>query len=211
MDDLNETKLSILNLLKSEKLTTKELAKKTNTTMANISQQLKNLEFMKLVKKTKNTGTGSRAQKDRRVFYELLENKLYIKKISSNYVGYEEIKNDSFNDFLSNLMLTNFEGRKHLLKFFLTLKDTSNMESLALLNSQQEEIHILIISKEIKYFREKSSEEIEVFGVKKKLVFWSHTFEEFLEGVEKKDEYFLEKLSNAKVLIDKKTRLGKLK
>ena len=86
---LTGTKWEILELLSKEKLSPLDLANKLNTTIANISQQLRLLETANLIKKEK---TGQIKPGKPRTLYSLAEDYAFITILSKGLAKKKLIK-----------------------------------------------------------------------------------------------------------------------
>ena len=86
---LTGTKWEILELLASKPLSPLELAKKLNTTIANISQQLRLLQTAGLVKKQR---TGSAKPGKPRMLFSLSNNYAFITVLSKGFAKKKLIK-----------------------------------------------------------------------------------------------------------------------
>lgn len=214
-EDFIETELSgskwmILKALTKEPLSPKQVAQKLGTTIANSSQQLKLLEAYGYVKKVKvDRGKGARQKKDVRILYSLNKNKSWLTSLSPLRVIRKDIKQNSETLLLQNLLLLELKETYHLLKFVVEFDNFfDKVENLFFLRKEDSgkvvEIHLLVISEEVGLFREhKSSEDVLLNGQLVKLRFWSHTSKEFLEGLNRKEKYFLDLASSATLIYEK--------
>lgn len=190
--ELNETKWALLSQLVQEPLSPKELADLTKTSIANTSQQLKLLEAQGFLKKVKNKGISSRNERDARVLYSLSKNMTWITHISKEKVEKKELK--SPDNFLLNLLLYDIKNTRHVAKFFLDREDVlKKIQCLFYLHCINQEIHFVIITESLDFFR-KENHSFEVLHNDKKITikFWSHSKAEFKDGLAKKEEYFVD-------------------
>ena len=189
--DLTQAKWELVKILSKKEMTPTELAKKLGTSIPNISQQLTILEAKGFLTKKKNL------RKEKRVTYKLNKEKTGIIMLSQNPKR-KEITIDEETKYLLNIIINEIKHKKELINFYFQNQELiKKAEILAVFDETQNEIHILIITKNLKYFREQSN--IEITG--KKLIFWSHTKEEVTQGLKNKEDYFEQKIKNSKYLI----------
>jgi len=190
--ELTETKWALLKELERGPLSPKELADLTSTSIANASQQLKLLEAQGYLKKIKKKEINTRAKRDARVLYSLSKNKTWITKISKNLVSKKEIRNAE--EFLVNLMLCDLKDLMHVIKFFIEREDLfKKIQCLYYLQTLNHEIHFLIITDNLDFFR-KDNHSFEVKHQNKSvnIKFWSHSSVELKEGLEKGEVYYVD-------------------
>ncbi len=190
--DLTETKWSFIKELENGTLSPKELANLTNTSIANTSQQLKLLEAQGFLKKIKNKGVNTRQKRDARVLYSIAKQKVWVSRIDKARVERKELKN--VDDYLLNLLLCDIKDVRHVAKFFLEREDLMNkIKCLYYLQTINEEIHFLIITNELDFFR-RDNHSFDVFFNKKKVVikFWSHSLEELKKGLKNSEAYYVD-------------------
>lgn len=190
--EFSETKWSLLKQLEKEPLSPKELADLTNTSIANASQQLKLLEAQGFLKKIKNKGTNSRHKRDARILYSLSKQTTWLTQISKEKVERKELKNAD--TLLLNLLLCDIKNIKQVVKFFLEREDLlKHIQCLYYLHSINQEVHFVIITENLDFFRKENHSFESVFDNKKIIIkFWSHSVNEFEEGLNKKEEYFID-------------------
>jgi DNA-binding MarR family transcriptional regulator len=213
---LTDSKWQLLKELSNKETTPSELAEKTNTSLANISQQLRLLEaygIVKKEKKEKNLGPGKP-----KTNYSINKEIINLTYISKN----ETFKKNLELDFLQKAILKSmiFEGNNYafyLQRFLLTTKEViENCDYIGLVSKKNEEINLLLITEEIKLIREKYSTH-EITGMenkKKKIACWTHNLKEIEEGIRTESEYFKELIFNTKTIKDKggfENKLKKLK
>lgn len=198
--DFPESKWFLLKELERGPLSPKELADLTNTSIANTSQQLKLLEAQGYLKKVKKKGNFSRQDRDARVLYELSKPKIWITKISNSHVDRKLLKNS--NDFLLNLMLCDIKDISHVVKFFLNREDLfKKIDCIYFLQTMNTEVHFLVITNELDFFRKDNhSFSVDFSGKTINIKFWSHSFEEFKQGLTKSEPYFIDLTKKAQVV-----------
>lgn len=204
------TKWEILKELSLHPLSPKQLAENMNTTIANMSQQLKLLEAYGYVKsKRVDKGVGGRAKNDgNRIIYYLSKNTSIITIIGQHITAKKEIKLTPYNLLIFNTIMADLkEEGLCILKFCLVHENLLNvMDALLYIKHENAELHLLVITENPGSFRnEKSSIQIECpLTGKKTIKFWSHTIEEFKAGLSNKEKYFLEQHKNSVLLYEKK-------
>ncbi|MFT4261044.1 MAG: ArsR family transcriptional regulator [Candidatus Woesearchaeota archaeon] len=207
LEDLTITKWDIIKELSKKPSGPKELAEKIGSTTSNISQQLKLLEAQGyLNKKRIDQGKGSRKKNAARIIYSINQNKTYIVNLGLN-TKIKEIQQTTHNNLIINLILNDLDINP-ILKFYLNHKKLfEKVDALLYLETKNNETHLLVITDQIQEFREKNSLELE----DSKIIFWSHTLQEIKEGIQKKEEYFVEKIKKSKILYDKNNTYAKIK
>ncbi|MFP4568207.1 MAG: MarR family transcriptional regulator [Candidatus Woesearchaeota archaeon] len=199
--ELTETKWALLKELERGPLSPKELATLTDTSIANTSQQLKLLEAQGFLKRVKNKGVKAREIRDVRILYSISKPKILLTKISKDFVNRQEVKN--VDDFFVNLLLCDLKELKHILKFFFDRSDLfDKIKCMFYLQTLSNEVHFLIITDELDFFR-KDNHSFEVIYNNKKLIikFWSHSFDELKKGLDSKEIYYVDLVKNATPLI----------
>ena len=190
--DLTDTKWSLLKELEKGPLSPKELSDLTNTSIANTSQQLKLLEAQGFLKKIKNKGINARKNRDARILYSIAKQKVWVSKIDKNRVDRKELKN--VDEYLLNLLLCDIKDVRHVAKFFLDREDLAEkIKCLYYLQTLNQEIHFLIVTNDLEFFR-KDNHSFDVFFEKKKVTmkFWSHSLEELRRGLKNNEFYFVD-------------------
>ena len=212
-EQITGIKWDIIEQLSKKTLSPKELADNLNTTIANVSQQLKLLEAYGYVKKKKNDqGKGSRKQEDRRTLYSLAKTTATITNIQPSNTRRAEVKTNPLNQLMINLLLLDLkENAEPILGFFMAHKDlVEKIDAAYLLEQKQDETHILIITEKTDIFRvEKSRLEVNVGNKKYVVVFWSHTLAEFVDGLKRGESYFWNQWKRSRFLIETKIGVSK--
>ena len=212
-DDYNNeefagSKWLILKELSEKPASPKQLSEKLDTTIANMSQQLKLLEAYGYVKKNRiDKGKGGRKGRISRIVYSIEKNQVILTSIQPNFVMKKELRTTAENQYIVNLLLIDpKECTPFLLKFPLNHEKLFNLiDALFFLRLEKEDIHLLVITENLTEFRnEKSKLEIEYAGKKKNLRFWSHSLPELKEGLQRKEKYFTDQMSVATLLYEKK-------
>ena len=190
--ELSETKWSFLKELEKGPLSPKELAELTNTSIANASQQLRLLEAQGFLKKLKQKGNNIRQERDARILYSIAKQKVWVTKISKDYVDEKELK--SPDNFLINLLLLDIKESKHILKFFLNNEEIQQkMSCLFYLQTWNDEIHFLVVTDKLDFFRsENHSFNVTHNNKTLTIKFWSHSVNELKEGLKNNEVYYVD-------------------
>jgi len=206
-------KWDIIQQLSLQSMTPKEISEKLGTTIANASQQLKLLEAYGYVKKKRiDLGKGSRKQNDRRIVYSIARNTTTITNIGSFNTKRAEIKTHPLHSLMINLLLMDLqENAEPILELYISKKDIfDSVEALFLLEQKQNETHLLIITEKTDIFRtEKSKITIDVGQKEHTIIFWSHSFSEFIEGIKRRESYYLNQWKKSKLLLEIKQGVRK--
>lgn len=212
-EQITGTKWDIIEQLSKETLSPKELSEKLNTTIANVSQQLKLLEAYGYLKKKKtDQGKGSRKQTDRRTLYSLAKTTTTITNIQQSNTKRAEVKTHPLHQLMINLLLLDQkENAEPILELYMAHKDlVEKIDAIYLVEQKHEETHLLIITDNTNIFRvEKSRLELVIGQKKHVIVFWSHTLVEFIEGLRRQESYFLNQWKKAKLLLETKIGVSK--
>lgn len=171
----------ILKLLAKRERGTSELAELLSTSPAHISQQLRNLEFGGLVckKRTPEARTHHvHAIIGERAHFTYLSSQCALKMLVTE-------KQQLF----FHVVLIHPLGIP-LLTCMLQEKDILQTGVVVcVLNREQPEL--LLIHSTIDSYRQRSKREVYIGGHTHTISLWSHTKEEYLEGIRAKNEYFL--------------------
>ncbi|MCC7574679.1 ArsR family transcriptional regulator [Candidatus Woesearchaeota archaeon] len=199
--DFSGTKWVLLKQLEKEPLSPKELASLTSTSVANASQQLKLLEAQGYLKKIKIKGDYTRKDRDARILYSISKPMVWISKIGKDYVNRKEIKNPD--NFLFNLLLCDLKDAMPVLKFFLNKEELfKRINCLFYLQTINNEIHFLIVTDDLDFFRKEHHSSEVLFDNKKHVVkFWSHSVDELKVGLERNEHYFVDLIKRAEIVL----------
>jgi hypothetical protein len=202
------SKWLILKELSAKPSSPKQLAERLNTTIANMSQQLKLLDAYGYVKKNRvDRGKEGRKNRNSRILFSINKNLILLTSIQPASVTRKEIKPTPENIFFSALMLLEFkEEYLFLSKFYIDNQKLFGLiDALFYLRTEKDDIHLLVLTEDLAEFREtKSKLDVEIGGKIRHIRFWSHTIAEFREGLMRKEKYFIDHKNNAKLLFEKK-------
>ncbi|HJX05355.1 MAG TPA: hypothetical protein VJ461_01455 [Candidatus Nanoarchaeia archaeon] len=193
-----------------------EIAKKTGQSIANTTQQLALLEAYEIVKKVKLEKQKKPGKP--KTPYALNQEILAFSFLKPGLAEKSVIKlreTDMFPKFVLNAYFTLSEENHYpIVKYVCESDLLKKADSIAFLRSNEKEIELFIITEQqLHDFREKYSNFhiTDLDGKTKKIISWSHNRKEVEEGLEKKDEYFVNLVKNTKELIDKKGALKELR
>jgi hypothetical protein len=219
-DLLTKSRWSILKELAKSDKSACEIAKKTNQSIANTSQQLAILEAYNLVRKAKQEQEKAKPVKagkprtpyclSQEIFaFSFLKPGMAEKSI----IRFREA--DLFPKFILNAYFTlKEEDHYPIIKYVCESEIIKKADCIAFLKSNEKEIELFVITdQQLHDFREKFSN-VHITGLDgktKKIISWSHNRKEVEEGLGKKEEYFMNLVKNSKELIDKKDQLKELK
>jgi len=214
-DLLTKSKWNILKELAKGEKSAVEIAKKTGQSIANVTQQLQLLEAYNLVKKAKQE-KGKKPGKPRTPY--ILNQEIFVASMLKPGIADKKLLKlkdlDDCHKFLLNLFfIVNSEDHYYLIKFACITDILKKADIITYLKADDKEIEIMIVTEQIKEVREKySNMGIEGFdGKTKKIISWSHNKKEVEEGLERKEEYFVNLIKNSKELIDKKETIKELR
>ncbi len=179
-----------------------KIAKETGKSIAFIGQQLALMEANGFIKQTKQ-------KKDQNTFvgkpprsYEIAKEMNIMISIGSDEVSMQTITPSHLDKYrLSTLMVSNNEDIYFLQKLYYTHDAFfSIIQSVGILESTPTEIHLFVISTDVETIRkEKSSIKMtSPEGMTKTFILWAHTVEEIREGLKRREDYFVDKITKAK-------------
>lgn len=219
-DLLTKTKWSILKELAKGDKSAVEIARKTNQSTANVTQQLVILEAHNLVKKAKQEQKEQKPKKPGKpkTPYGLSQELFAFSFLKPGLAEKSVIKlreADLFPKFVLNAYFTLKEEDQYpVVKYVCESDILKKAESISFLKSNDKEIELFVITEEqLHEFREKFSNYHVgcLDGKTKKIISWSHNKKEVEEGLEKKEEYFVNLVKNSKELVDKKESLKRFR
>jgi len=216
-DLLTKTKWGILKELAKGDKSAVEIAKKAGQSTANVTQQLVILEAHGLVKKSKKEEKQKKPGKPKTPYS--LNQEIFAFSFLKPGMAEKSIirirEADLFPKFILNAYFTlKEEDHYPIVKYACESEILKKADSIGFLQSNEKEIELFVITEEqLHDFREKYSNYhvLGLDGKTKKIISWSHNKKEVEEGLEKKEEYFVNLVKNSKELVDKKESLKKLK
>ncbi|MBU1321570.1 MAG: winged helix-turn-helix domain-containing protein [Nanoarchaeota archaeon] len=215
---LSKSRWKILKELAKAPRSAVEIAKKTSQSVANVTQQLQLLEAYHLIKKASDEKDPKEHKPGKPKTRYLLSQEILLTTVLKSGIAEKKVlkfkEADDFQKFLINLFfIIDPEYHNHLIKFVSITDMIQKADTIAYLKSGEKEIEIMIITEHIKEVREKYSNMnvVGFDGKTKKIISWSHNKKEVEEGLERKEEYFVNLVKNSIVLLDKKDYLAELK
>jgi hypothetical protein len=188
------------------------IAKELRISITFAAQQLKLLEAYNFIqrKKIRTKKIGKPA-----ALYEISKQSTALCHIGSDAVFFHSIKGSKSNNFLINAAhLETYNTNYFLYKMYFLHEDILlKSEYVSLLEMSKQKIQVFIITENVEKIRkELSTIHLESNdGTKMDTALWSHTMEEVVQGLQKKEKYFLEKLDKSITLLDNNNTLKKLK
>lgn len=191
-DIVTGVRWNIIKLIAEKPRSGAEIAKEISTSAANVSQHLKLLELAGLVVKERVNGKSNN--------YKLAQEAALITfladKPSRETILFDPLSALEFKLFLDKKPRSKYIRRfmvqyEELIKGFLafgTIKET-------------DEIQLLVLADDVKQLR-KEYANIPVGD--KRIVIWSHTPDEFRDGLGRKEPYFTDMVKHLTVLYDQK-------
>ena len=168
-----------------------ELARMLSTTAANVSQHLKLLELGGLVSKERVNGKAMHYRLAQRMaLVTLLDAPATRSIVALNQVTAAQMR-----------LLTEGGPTSRALRLFLCQHEdlAQTFTAFGQIASSAQEVQLLVIAEDVKALR-KEHANVHIGDVK--IVIWSHTAAEFVDGLERSDSYFTEKLKTVKSLAD---------
>ncbi|MAG38803.1 hypothetical protein CMO90_01835 [Candidatus Woesearchaeota archaeon] len=213
---LTDTKWNLIKELSEKEQTPTELAKKTNTSIANISQQLKLLEAYGLVKKERKINNHQPGKP--KTLFSINKKVSEIMVISKKFSMKKNLKPDYFQEAILNAnCLCEKKEDIYLLEKFIILNEEIVKKSKAImiikLNHNIIELLIITTTENLTQIREKySNQELkDLDGEGKKIICWTHTITEIEEGIKSHNDHFTQIISELKPFLDKGTFFEKIK
>jgi len=180
-----------------------DLTLKLNTSLSNITQQLKLLEAYNLVRKEKSE--EKHAGKPKTIYYintEIVYATILKEGMAERKVFHIDDNNDMFFNILFGL---NPEDLMYVLKFKFEYDNVlKKCKAIGFLKSSKESIELFLITDHLEEIRSKFSNVfIEDQNEKtKKIINWSHNEFEINDGLYRKDKYFMDMIRNVQIIHD---------
>jgi DNA-binding HxlR family transcriptional regulator len=208
-----DSKWAIIKELANKKQSPTELAKKTNTSIANISQQLRLLEAYNLVIKEKLKENNVPGKP--KVNYRIAKEVSYIVHITQDSAEKKLIETNPLHQMLLNIIfLEKTEDQEILMNFFGQSQDLFvKCQSILLLKSESNKIELTLITDHVDNIRTKYSNiTIETSKkTKKDIACWTHSMQELEEGIHSKNEHFMKITTKVKTLYDPSNLILKIR
>ncbi|MBN1503220.1 winged helix-turn-helix transcriptional regulator [Candidatus Woesearchaeota archaeon] len=207
-----ESRWKLLNELSDKPLSPTELSKKIGSTIANVSTQLRLLEALDFITKSreKSYSVGKPA-----VLYSLKKEFAYLTIVSNSLVGKRLIKLDYFHNIVLNIWFINdYKVHYYLQKFFFQFEHIlTGCDAFGYLDMNPTELEILILcSNPNEHQNLFADARIEKQGEEAKKIKASiHSIEDIKRGLENRDKYFTSLINQVVILRDIKGDLIKIK
>ena len=148
-----EQKWNILKSLSEGKFSPLQLARRSNTTIANISQQLRLLEAAELVKKEK---IQNREKGKPRTLFSLSHDYAYLVSTMKDFAKKRLLElSDYHKIILRILFLENSELHYYLIKFYWEIEDYLDQVQMIIVVPNTEEIKVVMVSDKAKEIEKK--------------------------------------------------------
>lgn len=201
----------IENVAKKGPKTATQIAKDTGVTLPAISQAMKLLEAYGYIvaKKQKRSGPGKPA-----VEYQLKKQTAMITICLPGLAEKINISPDPETEAELRTLMLSPKDRYWLLKLLCTQDDLlEDCQAIGFVKSTEKETHLLVIAEKLDAFRKEYSKiRLEGKGKEKKtIVIWSHTEQEIIDGLGRKEHYFADLVKQAFAFHDPDSIIAKLK
>ncbi len=203
----------ILERLAEREKSASEIAEETGASLANISQQLKLLEAHGLVKRVNTEhveGEKRGAGKPRQAF-ALAKEVAFLALVKRGLAAKRTLKLDPHQKVI--LAIWALEKDHAYLERLYWQQEGLVAESVAIavVDSTPEEIHLLVVAPEerLDKLRKAYSKIIikPADGNEKRVISWTHSFEELREGLSRGEEYFKKLLTKPAIIVDREDLL----
>lgn len=205
----SESKWNILSELSKAPKSPIELSKIFNTTVANISQQLRLMEALGIVAKTKIS--NSKKGKPRTQYF-IKDDIYYMVRLGKNFATKKSIKPEPHSAYIFNVF-SKIEQKDHycFFKFFWNNSKILSNSSIGLYKNTDKTIEFFIITEDIEKARKTlSNQEVKQFsGKARKVICWSHNKFEIDNGLGSNDPHFMNMIKESTILLDKTRCLEK--
>lgn len=210
---LTDSKWSIVKELTKGAISPTELAKKTHTSIANISQQLKLLEAYGLVKREKVLNGDNQPGKPKS-YYKLTKDIIEMTFITKNLAVRKSMEPNYFMKAIITSCIQLKGDDCFLLQKFMFINEEviQKCEAIGVVKISNESIDLLLITNHIDEIRQKYINQTlkTLEGKEKKIVCWTHNMQELEQGIKTKEQHFMFLTDNLKELMDKNDTFKKI-
>src|SRR3989344_1573518 len=200
---ISNSKWLLLKEIAQKEQSATELAKKLDTSVSNITQQLKLLEAYNIV--TKEKSQEKHVGKPR-IIYSLKEEFAYAAMIRNGAAQKRIFKLEGFGGFFFNLaFVAGTEDAFYILKFAFKHDELlKKCKAMGFIRSTKESIELFLLTENVDEVRSRFSNLFieDIHGKTKKIINWTHNSWEIDDGLKRKDKYFLDMLRNVQILYD---------
>jgi len=208
----SNNKWNILKEIAESPQSPSDLALKTNTSLSNITQQLKLLEAYQVVRKEKSEEKNSGKP---RMIYSLNVEIAYGVILKNGRAERKLLYVDHGNELLFDIVFSmNQEDLMFMLKFAFKYEEVlKKCKSIGFLKSSKDSIELFLITDHLDDIRSKFSNIFieDNHGKTKKIINWSHNEFEINDGLHRKDKYFMDMIRNVKIIHDPSNILTNIK
>jgi hypothetical protein len=205
-------KWNILKEIAEMQQSPSSLALKLNTSLSNITQQLKLLEAYSLIRKEKSEKKHTGKP---RTIYSINTQVVYATILKEGQAERKIFKIDNSNNMFFNILFSlNSEDLMYILKFKFKYDDIlRKCKAIGFLKSTKDSIELFLITDHLEEIRSKFSNIfIEDQNDKtKKIINWSHNEFEINEGLNNKDKYYMDMIKNVQIIHDPNQILSSIK
>lgn len=200
---LSNNKWQLLKELAEKEQSATDLSEILNTSISNITQQLKLLEAYNIVTKKKSEEKNIGKP---RILYRIKEDFAYSMIVKKNRAEKKIFKLEGFTGFLYNLLFTTgSDDSFYILKFMLKNEEVfKRCKALGFLKSSKDAVELFILTEHVDEIRSRFSNLFieDINGKTKKIINWTHNESEINDGIYRKEKYFLDMLWNVQILYD---------
>jgi DNA-binding transcriptional ArsR family regulator len=202
---LTGTRWKIIATLAEGQKALSQIATATETSLPNISQQAKLLEAYGIIKAQPEKKSVPGKPK---LNYSLAKQQVFIALAKSGMACKKSIVLDPITELMLNILFWEKKEDRYCLQKFYWQQEAyvNECSAIAVTSSNDEEIHLLVIAEQEKLEQlRKEFSKIEITcpqGKKKKIISWTHSMEELLEGLEKKEEYYEKLIEHPHIIKD---------
>lgn len=202
-DIFNINKWSILKELSIKEQSATDLAETINTSISNITQQLKLLEAYGIVIKNKS---NEKTVGKPKIIYRIKEDFVYAAMLKNGKAEKRLFRLEGFNGFIHNMIFTTGpDDSFYILKFILKHEEIlKRCKAFGFIKSTRDAVELFILAENVDEIRARFSNMFieDISGKTKKIINWTHNEWEINDGLSRKDKYFLDMLWNVQILYD---------
>ena len=204
----SDSKWRILTELSHKPLSPSELAKRTGTSMANISTQIRLLEALGFVEKQRLSNIAKDKPRKR---YSLKKQFAYMILATNLTAGKKLFSLDNDSLFFFNVWLINDQYAPYVLIKLYSQFNLENVNAIGYLGIRGHELEIVVIDDKPESLHYLNEKQITFKDKTYKIKAYVHKPNEFVNGVKHKEEYFTSIIKKVFIVSDKDNVLTKLK
>ena len=207
-----------------------ELAGTLKTSVSNVIQQLKLLEAYGVVEKIGindikiesklyesrlNESKILKAVGKPKTIYRIKNETMNFIMLKNGFADKRTFKIDANNIFFFNLMfIQNPEDIFFIIKFSISNEEIlKKCKTIAFIRSSKDSVELFLITDHTEEIRSRFSNLFiqDAHGKTKKIVNWTHNEFEIIDGINKRDKYYVDMVKNSQILLDNQNILQKFK